>query len=177
MVSAMTEALGKPRLITLHWTAGTHDWTSPHYHWSIKGGGQVVQTLSMALKGSHTWGRNSGNIGIALCAMADGVPVLDAQRRACAILVAELCGVYGLQIDGTLLLPEMEVVGERIQPTGRQRSFPVVADHAVFARADGYYPDRWDIGPEYEPILRAAIAYRGDLIGGRRQNRLVGRIR
>lgn len=173
----MTDPIGKVRQITMHWTAGTHDWTSDHYHWCIRGGGQVVQTLGASLKGSHCWGRNSGNLGIALCAMAPGHPVTDAQRRSCAILVAELCGVYGLRIDGTLLLPEMRVSGERLIATGRSRSFPVVADHAVFARADGYYPDRWDIGDEYAPILQAAIAYRGDLVAGRRTNGLMGRIR
>jgi hypothetical protein len=173
----MTEPLGKVRQLTLHWTAGNHEATFDHYHWCIKGGGQVVQTLSAQAKGSHTWGRNSGNLGISLCAMAEGYPVTDAQRRACAILVAELCGVYGLPIDGTLILPEMRVRGDALVATGRSRSFPVVSDHAIFARADGYYPDRWDIGPEYAPILRAAIAYRGDLVAGRRTNSLIGRIR
>ena len=175
----MSEPLGTPRLITLHWSAGGYEQTFPDYHFAILGSGEVRQTLPIAVKGAHTWGRNSGNIGVSLCAMhPDGRhPVTAEQREACACLVAELCGIYGLELSGAVVLPEMRVDGGRIVPTGRSRTFPAVADHATFARADGYYPDRWDVGPEYAVITAKAKWYRAEIQARRRINSLVGRIK
>jgi hypothetical protein len=175
----MTEALGQPRLITLHWTAGSHTQTFPDYHFCVRGDGQVVQTLPIGIKGSHTWGRNTGNIGISLCAMAKGYPVTAAQRESTAVLVAELAGCYGIDLHATIQLPELRLSpdGKRLIPTGRLRPFPALADHAVFARADGYFPDRWDIGDEFPRIRDRAWAVRADLQHGRRRNGMQGNIR
>lgn len=175
----MIEPLGKPKLITLHWTADNHTKTFDHYHFCIRGDGSVVQTLPIGTKGSHTWGRNSGNIGISMCAMGKGSPVTGFQREATAVLVAELAGCFGLDLHATLQLPELRLSpdGKSLIPTGRLLPFPVLADHAMFARADGYYPDRWDIGDEYPRIRDRAWAVRADLINGRRKNSMQGRIK
>jgi hypothetical protein len=173
----MSEPLGTPKLITLHWTAGNHTMTFPEYHWCIRGDGSRIQTLPMAEKGAHCWRRNSGNIGVSMCAMADGYPVTAAQREATAVLCAELAGVYGLDLSATILLPELHLIGDQLQPTGRRRSFQVLADHAAFARADGYYPDRWDIGDEYPLIVARARGARAEIKAGKRPNTLVGQVR
>lgn len=175
----MTEPLGPPRLITLHWTAGDYRTTYDDYHFCVRGDGTFLQTLSIKLKGGHTWRRNSGNIGISLCAMHpdNKSPVTAAQRETCARLVAELAGMFGLEISGTITLPELRLVGGQLESTGKMRRFPVVSDHATFARADGYYPDRWDIGPKYQPILRRARAIRAEILNGKRQNTLAGQVR
>jgi hypothetical protein len=170
--------LGPVRHITLHWTADRHNVTFDHYHFCITGRGQIVQTRSVQQLGSHTWYRNSNNLGIALCAKGKGSPVTGFQREGMARLIAELCGIFGLDIQGTIALPELypSPGGVRLLPTGRLRSFPVVADHAIFAQADGYYPDRWDIGDEYEHILARAKILRAAIIAGQLPNSMVGRI-
>ena len=54
--------------IYLHWTAGKYESCFSDYHINITGDGYIytsTEDLSETL--SHTWRRNSGSIGIALC--------------------------------------------------------------------------------------------------------------
>ena len=54
--------------IYLHWTAGRYETCFSDYHINITGDGNIyvsTEDLSEAL--NHTWRRNSGSIGIALC--------------------------------------------------------------------------------------------------------------
>lgn len=144
--------LGRPERITLHWTAGSHTQTFDHYHFCVRGDGQVVQTLSLQYIGSHCWKRNTGNVGVSMCAMAPGWPITDRQREATARLVAELCGVLGIDLAA-------------------------VHDHAHYARLDGYFPERWDCGEETPLILKKARWYRQQLISGKITNSLIGAVR
>lgn len=146
------DPLGKPERITMHWSAGSYTQTFDHYHFSILGDGKVVQTLPITVKGSHCWKRNSGNIGVSWCAMADGFPVTKAQREAAAILIAELCGVYGIDPDKD------------------------VQDHAYWAKIDGYFPDRWDVGSEMGPLRKRIKEVRAELKAGTRKNTLTGNL-
>jgi hypothetical protein len=114
--------------------------TFPEYHFCILGDGTVKQTLSIKEKGAHTWKRNTGNVGISMCAMAPGFPVKDVQIEACAKLVAELCQIYGLSI------------------------LKDVYDHAYWARKDFYFPDRWDIGDKFPIVIRKARWYYAKLL-------------
>jgi N-acetylmuramoyl-L-alanine amidase CwlA len=149
----MPEPLGKTTTLTLHWTAGGYTQTFDDYHFCVKGDGAVVQTLSISKKGAHTWKRNSGNIGVSMCCMADGCPVTDKQREATARLVAELCGMFGLDVERD------------------------VHDHAYFARLDGYYPERWDVGEELTPIKAKAKWYRIQIKSGEMPNRMQGKVK
>jgi hypothetical protein len=155
----MTEPLGRPKLITLHWTAGNHKQTFPEYHFCVQGDGTVVPTLPLGQKGAHTWMRNTGNIGTSMCAMAAGHPVTPIQIERNAKLVAELCLRFGLDPRGHVELPELKLRGGTLVATGRTIIAPVIADHAFFAKADGYYPDRWDVGEKHEVILKKALWY------------------
>lgn len=172
----MSEPMGPIRNMTLHWTAGSHTQTFDDYHFCVLGSGQVVQTRPIGMKGGHTWKRNGGNIGISMCAKADGYPVTDAQRESTARLVAELAGMFGLDLHAKVLLPDLRMRGDQLIPTGRTRAFGVLADHAAFARADGYYPDRWDVGEEFDPISARAKAFRAEIRSGKRENTMIGKV-
>lgn len=165
----MSEPLGKPRHITLHWSAGSYTQTHPGYHASVVGSGEVLVSYPYHLKGSHTWGRNSGNLGGSLCAdptRNDRKPK-DVQIEALAKWAAEACIVYGLNPRGTVTLPAMRVTGRRIVAVpGKTIEAPVIADHAFFAKKDGYFPDRWDIGDLYPIVLNKARWYFDKLQAG-----------
>lgn len=148
------EPLGKPEKITMHWSAGSYTQTFDHYHFNILGDGRVEQTLSIKVKGSHTWRRNSGNIGIGWCAMATKKhPVTAAQKEAAAVLIAELCGCFDIDPDAD------------------------VKDHAYYAKQDGYFPDRWDVGDLMVPLLKRVKELRSELRTGKRKNTLTGVLR
>ena len=68
-LSALAEnAKGQIHAIFLHWTAGRYDQKFSDYHLCIDGDGQVYSSCFNLLdKKAHTWHRNTGSIGIALC--------------------------------------------------------------------------------------------------------------
>lgn len=150
--SGSYEPLGKPKYITLHWSAGPYNVTFPHYHFNILGDGSVKQTLSIQYKGSHTWHRNSNNIGVSMSCMFDGkLPPTKKQLDATARCVAELMGIYGISIDA-------------------------VKDHAFYAKLDDYASLRWDIGKYFDELLPQIKLYRTKLINGEIKNSLQGKV-
>lgn len=159
------DPLGTIKRITLHWTAGTYDQVFHDYHGCIKGDGTYVQTLPFDTKGSHCWGRNTGNVGLSFCAMADSRhPVTKFQIETMACVVAEICFVEGIVIRGVSKLPKKHIVGQAlVDMPGEHIIAPNVADHAWYAKQDGYYPDRWDIGNLLDPVLAKAAWYHDQL--------------
>lgn len=166
------ELLGTPRLITLHWTAGNHFQTFSSYHFCVTGDGKSLNTLSLRLKGSHTWGRNTANIGVAMCAMS-GARTLPTPRQIeeTAALVADLAAQFDIDLNGVHRVQRHRVINAQRLPLPETIEVPLVTDHAAYARADGYYPDRWDCGRYTEDILRKAKWYRKELAEGRRHRR------
>ena len=62
------KAAGHEPKIYIHWTAGRYDKCFTDYHVNITGAGNIyISTDNMSTVLSHTWRRNSGSIGIALC--------------------------------------------------------------------------------------------------------------
>lgn len=61
--------LGREPKIYLHWTAGRYDTAFPDYHINITGDGRIlIPSTCFSKTLNHTWRRNTGSIGIALCA-------------------------------------------------------------------------------------------------------------
>ena len=134
------QAKGQITHLYLHWTAGRYQQFFADYHLNIDGEGQLYQTCSRFtdLK-AHTYQRNSGAIGIALCCALDAswngecpdlgsYPPTLKQLQNVAKVVAVLCAALGLEIT------EQSVM-----------------THAEAAALDGYGPGsgdsetRWDL--------------------------------
>lgn len=135
--------MAKLNYITFHWTAGTWTWTNTeHYHYivSFDNKAKLNKILPLNKAGSHTWKRNSGNIGIAFAGMLGATsvdfgkyPIKPEQIEMGAKLAAELSIKYNIPLAN-------------------------IKDHAYYARLDGYYPDRWDVGI-YWPQLEKKIKW------------------
>ena len=70
-------ALGHNRIsqIYLHWTAGRYGQLYDDYHFNIDADGSIYQTCTQLTElKSHTWHRNTGAIGIALCCACGALP-------------------------------------------------------------------------------------------------------
>lgn len=64
---------GREPKIYLHWTAGKYDTVFSEYHINITGDGKIhVTTDNLAAIKNHTWRRNAGSVGIALCCCYGG---------------------------------------------------------------------------------------------------------
>lgn len=173
------EPMSNPLGTVNHWTAGDYDDFYDGYHFNIgiiNNQIAVVKTLNFNQKGQHLWGRNSGMIGITLCAMKDWIltPSFE-QLDTMAILNAEICAWKNINPRGILKLPKMKVVGNSISFVGGSQNFNAISDHREFAIADGYGADRQDINntklkKDYMVTVREkTIIYFADLKAGRRK--------
>lgn len=101
-------AVGQISHIYNHWTAGRYDQLFDDYHLSIKGDGSLwASTDDLTEHKSHTYMRNTGAIGVALCACLDAVgcddlgtyPPTEAQLNTLAQVNAILCIDLGIPLD------------------------------------------------------------------------------
>lgn len=155
--------LGKPVGIVLHWSAGYKNQVWDEYHFNVAemyGLPVVVKTLKLSQKGQHLWKRNTGMIGVSISAMATTeLTPSPAQCDATAILVAELCAWKQIDPCGEITL------------TGFDKTITMFAveDHAAYAKVDGYFPDRWDIGKYFNVVMPKIREYYRDLKSGKRK--------
>jgi hypothetical protein len=93
--------------IYLHWTAGHYDTLFEDYHISITGDGEIyVSTDDFSEVLEHTWKRNTGGIGIAICGcygagsndLGDEPPT-DEQIQIMSQIIAVLANNLWLTID------------------------------------------------------------------------------
>ncbi|WP_299447811.1 N-acetylmuramoyl-L-alanine amidase [uncultured Phascolarctobacterium sp.] len=115
-------AKGKINRLYLHWTAGRYGQFFDDYHVNIDADGEFYQTCqSLDEKKAHTWRRNTGSAGLALCCAlgaqcgADGVPVYPQgfaptweQIDRLAMMVAILCIVLEIPLDAEHVLTHCE---------------------------------------------------------------------
>lgn len=120
-------SLGRINKLYLHWTAGRYDQVFDDYHLNIGPEGEIFLTCEefSDLK-QHTWRRNSGALGIALCcgykAMAyrrsdSPSPLVDfgpypptqKQIEALAIVIAVITHTMELDINEETVLTHQEV--------------------------------------------------------------------
>lgn len=156
-----------PAGITYHWTAGGFLQCWDDYNFNVAWDAAakrviIVRTLNWHQKGKHLWGYNSGMVGITLCAMGtpDLVPTAD-MIEAAAILTAEICAWKHIDPTGTLALPAKKNQGGALVEVGGLIHPPTIHDHAWFAKANGYFPDRWDVGAYYPKLVeRSRLIYR-----------------
>lgn len=118
-------AKGRVDKIYLHWTAGTYDKPFDDYHINIDGNGNVItSTDDLTEHKSHTWQRNGGAVGIALCCCYDAIvypdgrvfygeyPPTPKQVEAMAKVVQVLCEGLGLDINEYTVQTHAEVASE-----------------------------------------------------------------
>jgi len=120
----------RPERIICHWTAGAHrasDLDRRHYHLLIEGDGTVrrgdhpISANDRPVSGAyapHTRSKNTGSIGVAVCAMAGArqrpfdpgrYPMGREQWRRMAAVVAQLCHRYGIRVTPETVLGHGEV--------------------------------------------------------------------
>lgn len=100
-------ALGREPKIYLHWTAGNHTTVFEDYHINITGDGSIyVTTNDLSETKSHTWRRNTGSIGIALCccygggsASLGGFPPTAKQIEVLAQVIDRVVTALWLTVD------------------------------------------------------------------------------
>ncbi|HIU63936.1 MAG TPA: N-acetylmuramoyl-L-alanine amidase [Candidatus Avacidaminococcus intestinavium] len=108
--------------IYLHWTAGHYNTLCLDYHLNITGDGDLyLSTPDLRTVLAHTWMRNTGALGLALCCCADAKIYPDGsfnlgteaptcwQIEVCARTIALLCDVLEVAIDREHVLTHAEI--------------------------------------------------------------------
>ena len=106
------QAKGRISRIYLHWTAGHYEDVYDDYHLNIGPGGEMYLTCKTFTEvKEHTWHRNTGSIGIALCCASEaqacsgrdtdfgGEPPTVVQIETLAKAVAVLTACLELEIN------------------------------------------------------------------------------
>lgn len=110
------EEMGRDPKIYLHWTAGRYGQKYDDYHINIDQNGSIyVSTDDFSETLNHTWRRNTGSIGVALCCaygagsqdLGDYPPTKD-QIEVMAEVIAVLCTALGLPITKMYVLTHGE---------------------------------------------------------------------
>ena len=103
----MARRKGRPVKIYLHWTAGHYHSLFDSYHVNIDGDGVIwVATDDLSEVRSHTWGRNTGSVGVALCCacyatsedLGDEPPTAE-QVDVAGQVVCVLANALGIPVD------------------------------------------------------------------------------
>lgn len=114
---ALAKRNGREPKIYLHWTAGSHSSVFDDYHICINGEGQIyISTDDFADVLSHTYMRNSGAVGIAICCAYGASPTTslwdypptEKQIEVMAQVVAVVAKALWLTIDKYHVLTHSE---------------------------------------------------------------------
>ena len=142
--------------IYLHWTAGRYDQTFADYHINITGDGTIyASTENFADVLNHTWKRNSGSVGIALCCAYGATtnslgdyPPTPKQIEVMAQVIAAVAGGLWLTIDKRRVMTH----GEAANNEDGLHPHPA---YAAWNDEEGAGDVRWDLeylGTEESPV-------------------------
>jgi hypothetical protein len=167
------EPMEAPKGIVFHHTAGNYHQVYDDYQFciafdTVHKKAYVVKMLDWSMKGKHVWGYNTGMVGISICAEADGVPYAAEQIELACIIAAEVCAWKHLDPRGHNTLVAKTNQNGALVATGGTMSMPVLADHAHFAHANKYYPERTDIEKIYAHVLARTLEVYDALKAGKR---------
>ena len=117
-IYAKARSAGRDPKIYLHWTAGFYNTLFDDYHINITGDGEIyLSTDDLSQTLPHTWHRNTGAIGVTICACynatsedlgAGGCPPTKKQIEVMAQVVAHLSKALWLTIDKNHVLNHSE---------------------------------------------------------------------
>ena len=107
-------------MLFLHWTAGHYGQFFDSYHVNIDdNGGIYLAGDDLSKVRSHTWRRNSGAIGIALCCCCGATtedlgdePPTEEQIDTLARVIAALCEELGIPCDYDHVMTHAEAADE-----------------------------------------------------------------
>ena len=118
-------ACGAITKVYLHWSAGKYDSTFNDYHINITGDGKIyMSTIDLYDLLPHTWQRNTGAVGVALCCCYGAVanegynadfgdyPPTKEQVESMAKVVAVLSKALGLEINPDNFMTHCEAATE-----------------------------------------------------------------
>ena len=106
---------GQIKAVYLHWTAGRYGQYYDDYHINIDADGSIyMPSYVLTTKRNHTWKRNTGAVGIALCGMYGAeinagwninpgdYPITDKQIETMAVIIALFVKYGGVSLDAVL---------------------------------------------------------------------------
>lgn len=155
----------------IHWSAGSPKTVYDDYTFCItevNNKAFIFKCLKWSEKGQHLWLRNSGTLGFSMLCFAKDestMPTKDVVEYTSAI-IAEVFAWK--KIDPRSKTETYKISSGKIL-SDQHITVDTISDHLTYAKSDGYYPDRIDVG-KYLPIIKnRAIAIFDDLKSNKRK--------
>lgn len=142
--------------IYLHWTAGGYDTTFDDYHLNITGDGKIYASCNDFTEClPHTWHRNLGGVGVALCCCVGGTTNDLGECPPTAVQIEKMAQVIATLCKHLWLTPNTDCV-----LTHGEAADNLDGDESGYGADDCYGPlngcERWDLqflgtdeSPEY----------------------------
>ena len=172
------QARGRITTIYLHWTAGRYGQVFDDYHLCIDQDGTVYVTCDdFCERKSHTWRRNTGTIGIALCCGYDADCELPTAIHAKAAWSAVSPGEYRDPYEALMDYGSAPPTEKQIEALAKvvailcnelnlTNSSDRVMTHCEIAFRDGYGPGSGDPQTKWDLWFLPDDAYQGRLKPG-----------
>lgn len=142
-------------VIYLHWSAGHYNNLDADYHVNITGDGRIfISTENFATKLAHTWHRNTGSIGVAICACAFATTENLGDASACDRFSEDYMNREDVKMaheppTNTQLTVMAQVIKALCNGLGFPIDYNHVRTHCEQAEIDAYGPsttcERWDL--------------------------------
>lgn len=175
-VWAEARRYGREPKIYLHWSAGRYETPFEDYHINITGDGDIIiPDEDMSITRKHTWCRNSGSIGISLCACYGATTYdLDAGGYApTAKQIETMAQVIAVVADALWLTINKQYVLTHGEAANNEDGLWLHPAYAAWNDEEGKGDVRWDLeflgnseSPRYNPYLTDG-SRGGDVLRGK----------
>jgi len=147
----------------LHWTAGRYSQCFDDYHLNIGPNGELYLTCrSLEELKAHTWHRNTGAVGLTICACLGAVALQPPKDKEAPAIDFGPFEPTPMQIEKLAL-----VIAVITQALGLDLSEEAVMTHCEAAIRDGYGPYSGDPETRWDLWYVKDYPYEGLVEGGR----------
>lgn len=105
--SATDDDLSAKEIHEMHKACG---WAGIGYHYVIRKDGTIERGRPRWAIGSHAFGRNFDSIGVHVCGNFEYAKPTDEQLCSLALLIAELCEIYGLIASSDVVVAHRDLM-------------------------------------------------------------------
>lgn len=119
-------------------------WAGIGYHYVVRRDGTIERGRPEWAIGSHAYGENSHSVGVHLSGDFDQTVPTQAQVERTAMLIADVCGRYGLAVDRDHVVGH----GELMATSCPGRHLQALLDDGVLTGKAVWYAQRWADVPQ-----------------------------
>lgn len=116
----------------IHASHQAQGWSGIGYHYIVRKDGSVEEGRPHWTVGAHAYGENSHTIGIHICGNFEIAEPTSAQVEGTAMLLAQVCGDYGLAIDAKHIVGHRDLMATACPGKNLYKLLPDIRGKAIW---------------------------------------------